>query len=309
MRTKQTNARQLRIPTASAPCDEITYALGLLAALIVTALPLATHAQPDGADTEHMFGFSEGTDIGLRGEAEAEFETIGRFGRAAGAYSAVTTNAELKYVLLDRLRISGAVAFSRYDITGLDALSNQDRFAVDRLSSELRFHALDRATQPLGLTFIATPFFGFVDPSIGAPADRYGASFIAAADTALVPDLVYAALNLGYAFERDRFHASGAFADSSTLSFNAAAAGRIKPWLYLGAEARYLRTYDGMTPDAFAGQAVYLGPVFYLPVAKGFSISGAWDIQTWGQGAGLSGGLDLINFERNQVKLRLSIDL
>ena len=267
------------------------------------------YAQPDGVDTEHMFGFTEGSDIGHRGESEAEFETIGRFGRDAPSYSAITTNAELKYVLLERLRISGAVAFSRYDIAGLDALSNQDRFVVDRLSSELRFHALDRATRPIGLTFIATPFFGFVDPSSGATADRYGASFIATADTALVPDRVYAALNLGYAFERDRFHASGAFADSSTLSFSAAAVGRIKPWLYLGGEARYLRTYDGMIPDAFAGQAVYLGPVFYLPVANGFSISGAWDIQSWGQAAGVGGSLNLTNFERNQVKLRISIDL
>jgi len=285
------------------------HTLRLLAVMFVTASPLAAHAQPDSADTEHMFGFSEGTDIGHHGESEAEFETIGRFGRNAASYSAITTNAELKQVVTDKLRVSGAVAFSRYDVWGLASVADQDRFVVERLSSELRYHALDRTTQPIGLTFIATPFFGFVDPSTGASADRFGAQLIVAADQALVPGRVFAAVNLGYAFEHDRYYSNGQFATSSSIFFNTAAVGRIEPWLYLGGEARYLRTYEGMTPDGLAGQAIYIGPVFYLPVAKGFSISGAWDIQTWGQGAGLSGGLDLINFERNQVKLRFSIDL
>jgi hypothetical protein len=269
-------------------------------------------------DTEHMFGFTEGSDIGKRGETEAEFETIGRFGRNAGSYSfgrnagsysAVTTSTELKYAPSDYFRISGAVAVTRFDIAALDGSDDQHRFTVSQFSTEMRFHILDRATQPIGLTFIATPFVGFIDPSNGALGDRFGASFIIAADRALVRNDLYAALNLGYSLERDRPYSSGINADSSTLLFNAALVKRLNAWLYLGGEARYLRGYDGFGLYALAGQAAYLGPVFYLPLARGFSISGAWDIQAWGQATGLGGPLDLTNFERHQAKLRVSINL
>jgi hypothetical protein len=153
------------------------------------------------------------------------------------------------------------------------------------------------------------PFVGFTDVATGAPADRFGVVFIAVADRVLIPGQLYGALNLVYQFERDRDQASGASFDSSILGFYAAASGRRTSWLYLGGEARYLRSFSGFTLDALEGQAVYLGPVFYAPIIPGVIISGAWDVQAWGQAAGVGGGFDLTNFERHQVKLRLSFDL
>jgi len=279
-----------------------------LVALACIGVPFAVDAQTDSVDTEHLFGFSEGSDIGHRGNKELEVETIGRFGRNADSYSAISSNFEFKYGLTENFRISAAAAVSRFDISGLAGTDDQHRFVFDRFSSEVRFRVLDRTTQSIGLTLIATPFFGFVDNSTGAPSDRFGASIIAAADSALVANRVYGAFNLGYAFERDRAYSTNLLSDSSILSFNAAFSARLRPWLWLGGEVRYLRSYDGMAANTFAGQALYFGPVFYMPVAKGFSISGAWDIQAWGQ-ASDGGNLDLTNFERHQVKFRLSIEL
>ena len=71
---------------------------------------------------------------------------------------------------------------------------------------------------------------------------------------------------------------------------------------------RYLRSYDGAGLNALSGQAVYLGPVFLAPIAKGVSLSGAWNMQVWGQAAFVPAGLDLLNFERQQALLRLEID-
>src|SRR5262245_37041780 len=48
-------------------------------------------------DTEHMFGFTEGSDIGAVGEKELETDSIGRFGRAVGSYSNFATAFEAKY--------------------------------------------------------------------------------------------------------------------------------------------------------------------------------------------------------------------
>jgi hypothetical protein len=36
-------------------------------------------------------------------------------------------------------------------------------------------------------------------------------------------------------------------------------------------------------------------------------LSAAWNVQVWGAVAGSSGALDLVNFERHQVKLRVGV--
>jgi hypothetical protein len=54
--------------------------------LAVTLIAL-TPARASDVDSEHLFGFTEGADIGEAGEREAETETIGRFGRAEGTYA------------------------------------------------------------------------------------------------------------------------------------------------------------------------------------------------------------------------------
>ena len=50
--------------------------------LCLSALyPLCAHGE--GIDTEHMFGFMIGTDVGNVGEREFQSETTGRFGKTA----------------------------------------------------------------------------------------------------------------------------------------------------------------------------------------------------------------------------------
>src|SRR5436305_3270516 len=44
----------------------------------------------DVVDTEHMFGFITGTDIGQVGDKELESETTGRLGKLTGSYTALS---------------------------------------------------------------------------------------------------------------------------------------------------------------------------------------------------------------------------
>ncbi|MDI1283411.1 MAG: hypothetical protein PSV46_03360 [Reyranella sp.] len=64
-----------------------------------------------------------------------------------------------------------------------------------------------------------------------------------------------------------------------------------------------------MALDTLAGRALYVGPTFYLPFAKGMSLSGAWNLQAWGQGTGAASTLDLTDFEIQLLKARFAIDL
>ena len=74
-------------------------------------------------DTEHMFGFTEGSDIGDAGEKELEADSTGRFGKLGGSYNTVATALEAKYGFSDRFRLSAVATVAYYDITGVNALT------------------------------------------------------------------------------------------------------------------------------------------------------------------------------------------
>ncbi|MDP1751599.1 MAG: hypothetical protein Q8L22_19285 [Reyranella sp.] len=280
-----------------------------VAGLVVLTLAATAQQARAEVDTEHMFGFTEGSDIGAPRQLEAEVEEVGRWGREGGTYSAFSTNMNLKYPLTDSFRVAGGVTVTRFDSFNVAGVDNINAFALDRLTAEFRWRPLDRETAPLGLTFVAAPFYGFVDDVSGAQASAFGATLIAIADRELIHEKLYGAVNLVWQFQRAQPYATQTIEDASLLGFSTSFSTRIADWLYLGAEARYLRAFDGMALNALAGQAVYVGPNFYLPFAKGMSLSGGWNIQAWGQSTGAAASVDLTNFESQMLKVRFAIDL
>jgi hypothetical protein len=272
------------------------------------ALPAAA-ARADTTDTEHMFGFSEGTDIGVPFQPEAELETIGRVGKQAGSYSVITSTANLKYPLSPRFRIAPGISFAAFNINGVPDFDDTNQFAFDHAQLEFRWHPIARETHPIGVTFAATPFYGPVDPVTGEAADNYGLAFTAAFDRTVIEDQLYAAVNLAYVLDRTRTWSTGLTTDTSLLVPSVAATARILPWLYVGAEVRYLLGYDGLALQTLTGQALYVGPTFFITLGKGASLSGAWEPQVWGQSNGPPTGLDDVQFDRQQFKLRLAVDL
>ena len=260
-------------------------------------------------DTEHMFGFSEGTDIGTPFQPEAEAELVGRFGRSGGNYNAVALGLSLKYPLSNWFRVAPTVTVSRFDVAGVPDLVDRNGISVEQLGVEFRLRPFDREDHLFGLTLVALPFVGFVNPVTGAPGSGWGSSFLVAADRELVPDRVFSALNLSYDLGSVQDYWTGQSAHGSELAFAAAATARLWDGVYSGAEVRYRRGFDGLAFQDLIGQAVYVGPTFYLTLGPGASLSGAWNMQVWGQTTGLPPGLDLTLFERQMFKLRFAIDL
>jgi hypothetical protein len=91
------------------------------------------------------------------------------------------------------------------------------------------------------------------------------------------------------------------------LGIGAALAMQVMPNVFIGAEARTLRQYEGLGLNSFAGQALYIGPTFYATFGQGYFLSAAWNVQVWGAVARSPGALDLVNFERHQAKLRVGV--
>jgi len=58
-----------------------------------------------GIDTEHLFGFLIGTDVGTAGEREFQSQTTGRFSKNGGRYRAINQELELEFVPVNNFRI------------------------------------------------------------------------------------------------------------------------------------------------------------------------------------------------------------
>jgi hypothetical protein len=258
-------------------------------------------------DTEHMFGFTEGSDIGEAGEKELETDSTGRFGKVKGSYNPVATALEAKYSFSDRFRLSAVATVAYYDITGVSVFDDRRQAALQSVSFDARFRLFDREHAPFGLTLSVEPRRGFMDEMSGEGADQYGAEIRLLADRELIPGRLFAALNVSYEPEQARLRASGEILRESMLGIGGALAMQVMPNVFIGAEARSLRQYDGLGLNSFAGQALYIGPTLYATFGQGYFLSAAWNVQVWGAVAGSSGALDLVNFERHQAKLRVGV--
>src|SRR5882762_2967532 len=85
-------------------------------------LPASLHAE--GIDTEHLFGFMIGTDVGNVGEREFQSQTTGRLAKNGGGYRAVSEELELEFVPARNFRIELGSAFAGHDINGVPGIED-----------------------------------------------------------------------------------------------------------------------------------------------------------------------------------------
>lgn len=298
------------MPTNSAPIFFRRELLLLIVAIgAFAASGTGAHAQEHGQeiDTEHLFVFSTGTDIGEVGERELESDTGDRFGMAGGRYSAFSQRFEAAFVPASDFRLAASASAANFDIAGVSGLDDRKSTAFEELSFEARYRLMDRARSPFGLTIGVEPGWGLADETSGEPADRYSVAFAMLADKELVDGLLVSVFNIIYEPEATRTRASGEWSHESTLSLTGALTMQIRPNLFLGAEAQYLRKYEGLGLDRLAGYATFLGPsLCWHP--KGFYLAASLGIQVAGHAVGFSDRLDLVNFERYRARLRFGFN-
>ena len=284
----------------------ILTALIIIATSDIRAESSETRTAP--VDTEHVFGFVEGADIGRQGDGEFVVDSTLRAGRTTGTFADTASQLELKYTAFQNFRISAGATLAYYDISAIAGIGDTRHAAMQSLFFDARLRLLDRDRAPFGLTISAAPHWGFVDETSGVPAGHYGAEIQLLADRELQPDRLVGAINLLFANDRTRLVAFDGLQHESLLGAGAALATQIMPGLWLGGETRYLRDYNGSALNVFAGQALYIGPTIYARFAGNAFVSAAWNFQIWGKAISAPGALDLVNFERHQVKLRFGLE-
>lgn len=273
--------------------------------LCLLALASPAPASDHGLDTEHLFGFTEGSDIGAPPEKELESETTGRIGKRGGRFHAVDSALVVKLPLSDRFRVAPGLAFAGYSMQGVPGLGDRDVAAVAGGFVETRARLLTRDEAPFGLTLNTVVGASRLDAATGIGARGVSVEAGLLIDRALVPGEVVAAVNVVYALGRSRLDGLAGDQQASNVEVSGAVARRFGPGLFLGLEARYLRAYSGLGLDRFAGQAVYLGPTLYRELTEETWVSLTWGVQAAGSESRAGEDRDLTNFDRHQVRLRL----
>jgi hypothetical protein len=304
------HARRRRAPHRT----PLTFVIALLiAALVACAACGPADAGKEAAkaadvDTEHLFGFTEGTDIGDAGERELESDTTFRSGKTTGAFNDTASELEFKYTAFESFRISAAATFAYYDIGGVIGMDDRRQGWLQSLSFNARYRLLDHDIAPFGMTVSVEPHWGFVDETSGAVITHFGWEGDLLFDRALVPDRLFGALNLHYDTDRSETVAGGGADQQPTLGVFLALAGQAMPGVWIGGEARYFRAYQGVGFEIFSGDALYLGPTLYMRLGEKTWLSAAFDVQARGRAVTAPGALDLVDFERYQANFRLGFD-
>ena len=278
------------------------------AAIVCFSTLLSNCVHAEGIDTEHIFGFMIGTDVGNPGEREFQSQTTGRFSKSGGRYRAVGQEFELEFVPAKDFRIEIGSAFAAHDINGVPDFEDRRQLAWQGASVDLRYRFLDRDTAPLGLTFALESHADRIDEITAAAVRNYGTSFTLAFDRELIPNVAVAALNLFYQPEWTRLVGTGAAEQESTIGAAFAVMAQMRPGFLVGGEARYLRKYEGIALQEFSGEALFVGPTAYFKLSESSRLTLAWSFQAWGRSVRSSAALDLADFERHQARLVFGVN-
>ena len=262
----------------------------------------------DEIDTEHLYGFMIGTDVGNVGEREFQSSTTGRFGKGGDRYRAVGQEFELEFVPVKNLRVEIGGAFAAHDIRGIPDLDDRRQLAWQGASIDLRYRFLDRDSAPFGLTFAVESHLHRVDETSAAKVRNFETEFTMALERELIPKTLVTTLNLFYQPEWTRFVVTGTAEQESKVGAALGTMWRIRPNILVGGEARYLRKYEGIGLEEFSGQALFVGPTAYFQLSPRTRLTAAWSVQAWGRPAGTRAALDLANFERHQAKLVFGVN-
>ena len=277
--------------------------LAIATSVILSCISLA-HAEDDNAyreiETKYIFGFTEGSAIGLEGEKEFSPDTIINSGKRDGRFTASETELKFEYTPNQFVQFEFDPIVTYHDIQNVTGLDNLNAGTFGGFFGEFRYLLLERgASSPLSLTLSIEPEWHNVDETTGQGVVNFGLETNLNGDVEVIKNRAFVGFNLLYEPERTLTQ-EGTTEDESTLGVSTAFAYRILPNITMGAETWYLRHYSEVGLSSFTGDAVYVGPNLYIQITPKVFVTLAWNAQVAGHEVGSTGNLDLTDFSRNR---------
>ncbi len=261
------------------------------------------------AESKYMFGFIDGADIGNEGEKSFEYESTGSFQKRGGLYTAIENEFEFEHVPTQNFAYELSAHVLTHAISGVEDLDDRNSTQFSGASAKLRYLILGRGPgSPIGLTISAEPEWARVDGTDGTSTQSYSSEFRIVADTELIANRLYAAVNLVYAPETAKPADTGMWERSSLAGIGAGLAYRITPIWTMGVAAEYDRAYDGLVFQTFDGHALFVGPTLQINISRKMLLAAAFMAQAAGHAVDDPRPLDLTNFERYRSNLKFEIE-
>jgi hypothetical protein len=272
------------------------------------AAPVAAPDPFHELESKYLFGFTEGADIGEQGEQSIEFENTSAFGKRGGRYSAVEQEIEYESVPTQNFGYELSAHGVAHDIKNVDGLGDLSGVNFSGLSAELRYLVIGRGPgSPFGLTFVAEPEWERIDGEDGTHTTDFNTTFRLIADTEIIPNHMFAAVNLIYTPEIAKSPGED-WERASQFGATAALAYRVTPKVTIGGEVEYYRAYDGLAFQTYEGNAFYVGPTLNIQFNSKVMLAAAFSTEVAGSAAGEDHNLDLTNFERYHTNLKLEFE-
>jgi hypothetical protein len=257
-------------------------------------------------ETKYIFGFTTGSGIGLEGEKEFTIDTVGRFGKRDGHYSATETKYEFEFTPTQFIQIEFGALGSTHNINGVTDLDDRRQFAASGAFAEFRYLAIERtSSNPLAVTLAVEPTARSIDETSGTRVHNYEFETVVNADLELLRNRLYAGFNLLYEPEVT-WASTGEVEREAKFGGSAALSLRIASNVVVGGEVWYLRHYDAANLTAFTGDAVLMGPTLYIQFTPKKFMTAAWNAQVWGREIGNPVSLNLAEFQRHRARLKFA---
>ncbi len=274
--------------------------------LLLPALARGEEAGPEhpdngeNFDSEHIFGFAEGSDIGEKGEREIESITIGSFGALAGSYANAGNETSFRYGVTDELRLSIGTLSDYFNIHDVPGFGDHSVAEFSGIITEARWHILDWRTSPIGMTLSLNPLWRRTDPNSGEKSGNFAFPVTLLVDSQVIPSKFFTVLNLIYS--PSFLHPAGRREHDDSFVVITGGSYALTPNILAGAEIRHENLAQNGNLNA---HALFVGPQLYLRPAEGLSIKVAWAAQFPDFAAH---SLDLTTYPRHEVELALAYD-
>ncbi len=169
----------------------------LMAALFFVVTNFAARAQDTtviyrDVETKYVFGFTEGSGIGLEGEKEFSLDTEARIGKRDGRYQASETKLEFEFTPNQYVQFEFGPFISAHQIRDVTDLDNRNQVAFGGIFGEVRYLLLDRGpSSPLALTLSVEPEWRRIDETSGERVTNFELEAKLNADLELIKNRLY----------------------------------------------------------------------------------------------------------------------
>jgi hypothetical protein len=263
-------------------------------------------------ETKYVFGFTEGSGIGLEGEKEFSLDTVARIAKKDGHYWGSESKAEFEFTPNQYMQFEFGPFISAHRIDNVPGLENRKQVAFGGIFGEARYLLLGRGPDsPLSVTLSVEPEWRRIDETSGARVRNFELETRVDADLELIKNRLYLGGNLLYEPEatEDPDHISAGWAKESTSGISGALSFRVVPNVLIGGELWYLHHYDSAWFNHYTGSATFAGPTLYIQLGPKMFVAAAWNVQLRGSDVNdPTAKLNLSEFARQRAKVKVAIE-